>query len=101
VDKENTMSASSRSIPQSTGVRSILAPLALAAAALVAAVSIAWGAMAFTAAKPAQATLSVVAHPAMIERDTRDDLAQPAAPVVIDRGAENRAPSVRHGARPE
>jgi hypothetical protein len=101
VDKENEMSASSRSIPQSTGVGSIVRPLVLAAAALAAAGSITWGAIAFTAAKPVPATLSVVAHPAMIERDTRDDLAQPAAQSPFDRGFELEAPAARHGARAE
>jgi hypothetical protein len=101
VDKEDKMSASTRSIQQSTGFGSILAPLALAGAALLAALSIAWGAMTLTAAKPAQTTLSVIRPPVVIDRGSRDDLAQPGAPVFIDHGGRFDAPVIRHGVRAE
>ena len=90
------MSASTRSIQQSTGFGSFLAPLALAGAALLAALSIAWGAMTLTAAKPTQTTLSVVRPPVVIDRGSRDDLAQPSAPVFIDHGGRFDAPKIRH-----
>jgi hypothetical protein len=81
------MSASTRTIQQSTGLGSILAPLAVAGAALIATVGIAWGALNLTAAHPAaQSTQSVIRPPVVIDLGSRD-VAQPGtAPVFVDHG---------------
>jgi hypothetical protein len=102
VDKEDMMSASTRTIQQSTGLGSILTPLALAGAALIATVGIAWGAMNLTATHPgAQSTQSVIRPPVVIDLGSRD-LAQPgSAPVFVDHGGRFDTVTAYRRLRPE
>ena len=80
------MSASTRTIQQSTGLGSIPASLAFAGAALVATLGIAWGAMNLTATHPAAQSQSVIRPPVVIDLGSRD-VAQPGtAPVFVDHG---------------
>lgn len=81
------MSASSRTIHQSQGFGSFLAPLGIAAAALLATLSIAWGAMTLPSAGAPGATGAALQAPQVLDHGSRGEIAPAAgAPVFIDDG---------------